>query len=455
MNRYLAVALLAFGLLHSSAVAQEKKRPPNIILILADDLGWTDVACCGKSYLPTPNLDRMAKQGVRFTSAYTAGPNCQPTRAALMSGQYGPRTGVFTVGTSARGEASQRKLVPVENTTKLPPETTTVAQALKKEGYATALFGKWHLGEDAKHHPSQRGFDEAVVSMGKHFEFKTNPPLKVAADAYLADFLTDHALRFIEKNKDRPFFLYLSHFGVHTPHQAKEALIKKNRAAPDPVYAAMIESLDESVGRVLATLAELGLDENTIIIFSSDNGGVGAGNNRPLRAGKGTLYEGGVRVPMIVRWNGVTPGGKTCDEPVISVDFFATFIDLAGSKGGAKLDGVSFRPLLREPTARLPREALYWHFPCYREALGKKKNKGGGIWRTTPGGSIRAGDWKLIEYFEDGRLELYNLKDDLGQANDLAAMMPDRTRQLHARLVEWRKSVNAPMPRSVDAGNGR
>jgi arylsulfatase A-like enzyme len=445
MNRFIPLVLVASTFLTPAAAHAQAKRP-NIVFILADDLGWTDVACCGKTYLHTPNIDRLAKQGLRFTSGYTCGPNCAPTRAALMSGLYGPRTGVFTVGTSARGQAAQRKIIPVENNTKLPLDVPTVAQSLKSLGYATAIFGKWHLGEDARHHPSKRGFDEAVVTMGRHFEFKTNPPVPVAKDAYLADFLTDLAVRFIEKNRDRPFFLYLPHFAVHTPHQAKAELVAKYRkmtgpgAPPDPVYAAMIESVDDSVGRVVAKLAELGLAENTIVIFSSDNGGVGAGNNRPLRGAKGMLYEGGVRVPLIVRWAGVTPAGKTCDEPVISVDFFPTFVELAGGRAGPKLDGVSFVPLLRDPSAHLARDALYWHFPCYLEGKGKK------TWRTTPAGSIRVGDWKLIEFFEDGKTELYNLRDDLGQKTDLAAKRPEKTRELQDKLKAWRRAVKAPMP---------
>ncbi|MFO0966287.1 MAG: sulfatase [Gemmataceae bacterium] len=432
--------------------------------MLADDLGWTDLGCYGSKYYKTPNIDRLARNGMRFTHAHSAGPNCAPTRAALMTGQYGPRTGVYTVGTGARGAAEGRKLVPVENVTQLPLDRVTVAQALKGLGYQTALFGKWHLGEKKEHHPAQRGFDEAIVSMGKHFNFVTNPKLPIAKDAYLADFLTDKALDFIQRNKDKPFFLYLAHFGVHTPLEAKPELLEKYRKKKgggghdNPVYAAMIESVDESVGRVVAMLERLKLTENTIVIFSSDNGGVGgyaaAGvkgarditNNAPLRGGKGMLYEGGVRVCWIVAWRGKVPAGGGSEEPIISVDLFPTCVDLAGGAGKAAvkqpLDGKSLAPLFLGKEKTLKRDALFWHFPGYLEAGAKATS-----WRTTPAGAIRAGDWKLLEFFEDGRLELYNLRDDPSQKNNLAAAEAERRRELHERLVAWRRDVKAPMPR--------
>jgi len=263
------------------AAGAEKTRGPNIVFILADDLGWTDLGCMGSKYYETPAIDRLAREGMKLTSYYHC-QNCAPTRAALMSGQYAPRTGVYTVGTLERGDAKFRKMAVPENNPRLPLDRVTVAQALQQAGYATALFGKWHLGESAEYHPSQRGFDEAIVSMGLHFKFKTNPAVKVDPDTYLADFLTDQAVRFIEKNRDRPFFLYLPHFGVHSPYQAKKELIARyEKKAPigghkSPVYAAMIDSVDQSVGRVLAKLDELKLAENTVVIFASDNGGVGA-----------------------------------------------------------------------------------------------------------------------------------------------------------------------------------
>jgi arylsulfatase A-like enzyme len=451
-----ALALVVFAAGPAACPAAE--RPPNIVFILADDLGWTDLGCMGSTYYETPAVDRLARGGMKFTNYYHC-QNCAPTRAALLTGQYPPRTGVYTVGSLVRGEAKFRKMNVPENRTQLPLEKVTIAGALKDAGYATAIFGKWQLGETPEYHPARRGFDEAIISRGRHFDFETKPPVEVPPGTYLADFLTDRAVGFIEKNKDRPFFLYLPHFGVHAPYQAKKELIaryqKKKPAGGhrDPVYAAMIDSVDQSVGRILAKLDALKLAGRTVVIFSSDNGGVGgyeaAGvkaravtDNAPLRGGKGMLYEGGVRVPLLVRWPGVIRPGTVCDRPAIHVDLFPTFLELAGARApaGQPLDGVSLVPLWKDPGAKLPRDALYAHFPGYLEGNGP------GNWRTTPVGTIRAGDFKLLEFFEDGRLELYNLKDDIGEKNDLAAKMPDKVKELQAKLAAWRKAVGAAMP---------
>lgn len=447
-----------------SMQAGQKNSKPNIIFILADDLGWTDLGCQGSKYYETPHIDKLAKQGLTFTNGYTAGPNCAPTRACLMTGRYCPRHGIYTVGSGERGLEKFRTLVPVPNQTNLPLDEVTVAQALKSNGYATAIFGKWHLGQKGQHLPGKRGFDQAIVSMGKHFDFVTQPKVDVPEGTYLADFLTGKAEKFMEDNKDRPFFLYLAHFAVHTPLQAKKKWIthfEKKQGVDghkNAVYAAMIASVDESVGRIMAKLAELKLEENTIVIFSSDNGGVGgyaaAGilgggeitTNLPLRAGKGTLYEGGVRVPFIFCWKGTIAPGSGCDEPIISVDMLPTFVELAGGKLNSKnpIDGVSIVPLLKSSgKAKLKRDALYWHFPGYLEANVQK-----GIWRTTPAGSIRSGDWKLIEFFQDKRIELYNLKTDLGQKKNLAKAMPEKAKELLDRLHAWQKEVKAPMPQA-------
>lgn len=437
---------------------QAAETPPNIIFILADDLGYTDVACFGSQYYETPHIDKLATQGMRLTRHHHC-QNCQPTRAALMSGQYAPRTGVYTVGSISRFPWQTRPLRPVDNVEALPLETITLAQTMKKAGYATGMFGKWHLGQDAKHHPAQRGFDEALVSMGKHFGFKTQPEVTHPPEQYLADFLTDKAVDFIQRHKDAPFFLYLPHYGVHSPHEAKAEIVERFKSkAPvgghhDPTYAAMIASVDESVGRVMAVLDELKLADNTVLIFTSDNGGVGgyaregikrAGkvtDNAPLRSGKGSLYEGGTRVPFIIRWPGVIKAGTSCDVPTIHVDVYPTFAEIgkASLPSGQTLDGESLVPLLRNPAARLQREAIYQHFPGY---LGAGEN----TWRTTPVGTIEVGDWKLMEFFEDGHLELYNLRDDLGEQKNLAAENPEKTKELHAKMIAWREAIKAPMP---------
>lgn len=431
---------------------------PNLIFILADDLGWTDLGCQGSGFYQTPNIDRLAREGLRVTSGYTCGPNCQPTRAALMTGLYGPRTGVYTVGGIDRFNWESRPLRPVDNVIKLPLQFPTIANVLSEAGYATAIFGKWHLGETQQHHPAQRGFDEAIVSMGKHFNFNTSPAVDVPDGAYLADFLTDRAEDFIRRHQNRPFFLYLPHFGVHSPYQAKPELIERFRNLPaaaghnNPVYAAMIASVDESVGRILKTLEELKLTQNTLVVFSSDNGGVGgyiregvkaAGDvtdNAPLRSGKGSLYEGGVRVPWIARWPGSIPPG-TSDTPVISVDMLPTFADLAGTPAAKRpaTDGISLVNFLRSGGKSPLERDLFWHFPGYLGA-------GPGRWRTTPVSAIRSGNWKLLQFLEDRHLELYDLHADEGQQHNLAETNPQKAAELLKKLEHWRTTVAAPIP---------
>ncbi len=461
--------------LFACALTAHAAKPPNIIFIMADDLGWTDTGTTGSKYYETPNLDRLATQGMKLTSHHHC-QNCTPTRAALMSGQYGARTGVYTVGGIGRFDWGTRPLRPVDNVTELPLDRDIIAKQLKAGGYATGMFGKWHIGENGDHYPGKRGFDEAITSAGVHFDFKTNPKTDYPPGTYLADFLTDNAVDFITRHKDGPFFLYLPHFGVHSPHQAKADLIAKFKPkAPagghnNPTYAAMIASVDESVGRVMKTLDDLKLADNTVLIFTSDNGGVGGydrpdglirepgmegkakkkkaddedgggiTDNAPLRSGKGSLYEGGTREPFIVRWPGVTKPGSTSDVPTAHVDIFPTFLEIAAApKPRQVLDGESLVKLLRDPAAKLQRDAIFQHFPGY---LGS----GPGLWRTTPVSLIHSGDWKLMEYLEDGRLELYNLRDDIGETKNLAKENPDKAKELLARLVAWRAEVKAPMP---------
>lgn len=437
--------------------ASHAATKPNIVFILADDLGYTDVACFGSKYYETPNIDKLATQGMKLTSHHHH-QNCQPTRAALMSGQYAPRTGVYTVGGTDRFDWSTRTLRPVDNVIELPIEKVTVAQTLKKAGYATGMFGKWHLGLKGEYHPGKRGFDEAIESSGKHFDFRTTPEVEYPKGQYLADFLTDKAVDFIQRHKAEPFFLYLPHYGVHSPHHAKSELIAKFKNKPgvgghnSPIYAAMIASVDESVGRVMAELEKQGIADNTVLIFSSDNGGVGGyeregvkggdiTDNAPLRSGKGSLYEGGTRVPFIVRWPGVTTAGSSSDTPTIHVDLYPTFMEIAGAPApeNQPLDGESLAPLFRDPKAALKRDAIFQHFPGY---LGAGEN----TWRTTPVGLIQSGPWKLMEFFEDKHLELYNLNDDIGETKNLATDQPDKAKELHAKMIAWRESVGAKMP---------
>lgn len=454
----LTFTLLAFFVIGSVNSAEIPERP-NVIYILADDLGYTDLACFGSQYYETPQLDQMAREGLRMTSAYTCGPNCQPTRAALMSGQYGVRTGIYTVGNIDRFDWQSRPLRPVDNLIQMPLDRTLLPQAFKSRDYATGIFGKWHLGEEGGHHPLKRGFDEGFVSAGKHFDFATRPPQDVPAGSYLADYLTDRAIEFIRHHQAEPFFLYLPHFGVHGPLQAKPELIERFKQKPshgghrDPVYAAMIYSVDESVGRIRAALRELKLEQKTLVVFTSDNGGVGgyarekiqsglvSTDNIPLRGGKGMLYEGGIRVPYIAEWPGVVPQGAASDEPINSVDLYPTLLEVVHAKPaqGQLLDGTSYLPFLLGQTKTKERPPLYWHFPGY---LGASNN----TWRTTPAGAIRWGDWKLIEFFEDDRRELYNLRNDLSEKEDLATVFPDRVETLYGLLQTWRQETKAPFP---------
>ncbi len=438
----------------NKAQCAEKQSVPNFIIILIDDMGWKDLGCFGSTFYETPHCDKLAAAGMRFTNAYAACPVCSPTRASILTGKYPARLHL-TDWLPGRTDRPSQKLLRPKFQQFLPLDEVTLAKALKPQGYVSASIGKWHLGGEA-HYPDKHGFDVNVGGThtgsppAGYFQFKT-PTLTARNDQeYLTDRLTEEAEKFIETNKDRPFFLYLAHYGVHIPLQAKKDVIAKyqarakpNQEQNNPIYAAMVESVDDSVGRVMKKLEELKIADRTVVFFFSDNGGLSvkegpntpATSNAPLRAGKGYLYEGGIREPMIVRWPGVVKPGGVCDVPVSSVDFYPTILEMAGVKTGEKpvIDGVSLLPLLKQ-RGDLKRSAIYWHYPHY-------SNQGG-----RPGGAVRAGDFKLIEFYEDGKLELYNLRDDIGEKTDLAARMPEKTKELHQMLVDWRKSVDAQMP---------
>jgi arylsulfatase A-like enzyme len=432
--------------------ADSPPQKPNIVFILIDDLGWADVGCFGSKYYETPHIDRLATQGMRFTDAYAACPVCSPTRASIMTGKYPARLHL-TDWIPGEGNSPSHALRVPNWTQFLPLAEVTVADALKSAGYVTASIGKWHLGGPA-YYPEHHGFELNVA--GTHFgqpasyfwpyEGKSHTVAGLKSGGhegeYLTDRLTAEAETFIDANKDRPFFLYFAHYAVHMPLQAKPAVLAKYKAKPpcggqnNPTYAAMIESVDDSVGRIQHKLQSLGIDERTLIVFMSDNGGLWpmSTSNAPLRAGKGYSYEGGIREPLIVKWPGTTRPGATCGVPVSSIDFFPTLLEIAGVPSPTKIDGRSLVPLL-EQTGPVERDALYWHYPHYW---------GGN--RVRPFGAVRAGDWKLIEFYEDMRVELYNLRDDLGEARDLARERPAKAAELRERLHDWRKSVSAQMP---------
>jgi arylsulfatase A-like enzyme len=446
-------SLLCLGLafLTNHVAAADKS---NVVLIVADDLGWADLGCYGSKFHRTPHLDKLAAAGVRFTDAYAACPVCSPTRAALMTGKYPARLHL-TDWLPGRPDRPDQRLARPAFRQQLPLEEVTLAEAFKATGYATGHIGKWHLGGDG-FGPRQQGFDLNIA--GDHtgtprsyfapYRNKTGtiPGLDTAPDGeYLTDRLAAEAEKFIAANKDRPFFLYLPHHAVHTPLRAKPDVVAKYErkivlgAQSNPVYAAMLESLDEAVGRVVARLDELNLTGRTVVIFTSDNGGLAtlegmktpATINAPLREGKGYLYEGGIRVPMIVKPAGtVKPGRATA--AVSSQDLFPTLCELCGVKPPANVDGVSFAPVLAGGPAPA-RDALYWHYPHYA-------NQG-----SRPGGAVREGDWKLIEFYETGRRELFDLKADPRESRNLAGEKPEVVKRLTDKLAAWRTDVGAQM----------
>jgi len=446
----------AAAVLPSSARAADKPSRPNIVFINMDDLGWKDVAFMGSKFYETPNLDKLAGEGMIFTNAYSNAANCAPSRACVMSGQYGPRHGVYTVGSSARGSAKTRKLIPIENRIDLPDDNVTIAEALKAAGYITATMGKWHLGKD----PKTQGFDVNVAGSSAghpptYFSPYRNKNLPDGPKGeHLPYRLTTEAIEFVQANKSRPFFLYLPYFSVHTPIQApKDITAKYKTKGPaggqgNATYAAMIESADTNIGRLMRKIDDLGLRDNTVVIFTSDNGGIAKiSTQAPARAGKGSYYEGGIREPLVVRWPAKIKAGSKCDTPVIGIDFYPTLLDITGAKkpAGKQLDGVSLMPLLTQ-SGKLAERALFWHFPIYLQKYSNEDGSRDPLFRTRPGCVVRLGGWKLHEYFEDGALELYNLKDDLGERNNLSAKMPDKAKELHAVMLRWRKETNAPVP---------
>jgi arylsulfatase A-like enzyme len=436
------------------AAAQKIATPLNFLFILIDDMGWRDLGCFGSSFYETPNIDRFGKQAVRFTNAYAACPVCSPTRASILTGKYPARLHL-TDWIPGRKQWPSARLITPQFKQELPLEEATIAQALKPLGYASASIGKWHLG-GPPFYPDRHGFDLNVGGTAKGQPASYFGPFDLpnlaggSKEEYLTDRLTVEAEKFLEVNRARPFFLYLPEFAVHMPLQAKQGAIehfagKAKPTAPqrDPVYAAMISSLDENVGRILRKLDDLRISERTVVFFMSDNGGLvyegkrpqPVTSNAPLRAGKGHLYEGGIREPMMVRWPGVTKPDTICDVPVSSIDFFPTILEMAGLKVDPRwaVDGVSLVPLLKR-TGSPRRDVLYWHYPHY-------SNQGG-----VPGGAVRAGDYKLIEFYEDGRLELYNLASDIRESEDLSRRDAKRAAELHEKLKRWRSAVGASMP---------
>ncbi|WP_414660741.1 sulfatase [Horticoccus sp. 23ND18S-11] len=454
---FLAALLVLAFTPRATAAAPAK---PNVVLILADDLGWTDLACFGSDLHETPALDQLARDGMKFTQNYSACTVCSPTRAALLTGKYPARLHVTDWIPGAMPD-NPKLLVP-DWTKFLALEETTLAKVFKAAGYTTASIGKWHLAKvgTQESYPEAHGFDVNIAGTDKAQPPTYYAPWKIPTltpegkdGEHVTDRLADEAVKFIERSKDQPFFLYLPHFAVHTPIQGRRDLTEKYRKKiaakgaatlthKNPDYAALTEGLDTAVGRVRAKLAELNLTERTIIVFTSDNGGritQGTTSNAPLRFGKASAYEGGVRVPLIVFAPRVTTAGTVSDAPVITMDLFPTLVELAGLPASAArtaVDGVSLASLLRGG-AKPTRDTLFWHYPHHQHY-----QLGG----TMPYGAIRAGDFKLVEFFNDMHSELYNVREDIGESRDLAAAQPQKVAELRARLHAWRQEFGAQMP---------
>ena len=457
-----------------SNVFAEQAKKPNIVFLLIDDLGWTDLGCYGSKYYETPNLDNLCKSGMKFTDAYAACPVCSPTRASIMSGKYPARLDTTDWFGAPQPYGVQKhwtktkKLLPAPYIEHLPLEEKTMAETFRENGYSTYFIGKWHLGGKG-FHPDQQGFDVNIGGChagnpGSYFApYKNIENLDAPDGEYLPERLANEAVKLINgSDAEKPFLLYYSMYSVHTPLQTKQMLKKKydekkatmglknevikegNRdvrsVQENEIYAGMMEAMDSSIGRLIDALKQKKLYDNTIFVFMSDNGGLSTSEGRPtcnlpLRCGKGWLYEGGIREPMFVVWPGVVTPGTVCDEPVISTDFYPTLLDMASlpKQESQHTDGVSFVSLLKG-AKNLNRKAIYWHYPHYG-------NQGG-----APGSAVRCGDYKLIEWLEDGKLELFNLREDIGEKNDLSAKMPKKVKELHEMLCKWRKDVDAKMP---------
>jgi arylsulfatase A-like enzyme len=451
-----ALAAISFGGSAFAATAQ-----PNILLIFADDLGYKDTGFTGSDFYETPNLDQLAARGMVFNQAYAGAGNCAPSRACLHSGQYSPRTGVYAVGTTDRGPITLQRMIPIPNREDLARETVTVAEALQEAGYATGLFGKWHLSGHPNTQPTQQGFDTYYDSRSPDPNRRRDEP----EDPKGAYSLTRAAGEFFAKNRTRPFFAMVAHHAIHGSLEARPASLAKFKAKKpganhsNPLYAACIYDLDDSIGVLLKQLRDLGLEENTLVLFTSDNGATGASLQEPLRGNKGAYYEGGVREPFIAAWPGKIAPGTRSDVPIINVDFYPTFLAAAGAPVPKRkvLDGENLLPLFTGKAPALQRSAIFWHFPGYLDAPVTRGRDP--IFRTRPTTAMRSGNWKLHFYHEEWQLdggreklatnravELYDLAADPGERHDLALTNPKKRDELLDQMLAWLKSTNAKMP---------
>lgn len=459
MNRF--IVLFSLSIIISASNCKKVSTTttkPNILIINIDDLGWRDFGCMGSEFYNTPNIDQLAKQGMLFTNGYASAANCAPSRACLMTGQWPQRHGIYTVGSSERGKAKDRKLIPTPNTQYLDSNQWIIPKFLKSEGYTTCHAGKWHLSND----PTRYGFDQNIGGSRAGHPRSYYPPyknvdLKAEQGEYLTDLVMTHAIDFVQ-SAQQPFFLYYAPYAVHTPIQGVDSLKEKYQNKPawnkqqNIDYATMIENLDRNIGRLLRALSDQNTLENTFIVLTSDNGGLyGITYQLPLRAGKGSYYEGGIRVPFLFVWNNHIPADVSNDTPVSNLDIFPTLVELLAKEADSPtLDGQSLMPLLTGKETWEPRP-LFWHFPIYLQAYDVNDNQNrDALFRTRPGSVIRQGNWKLHHYFEDNGLELYNLTEDLSEQKNLAKENPEKVKELYARLDAWRKETNAPVPTELN-----
>ena len=447
MNRKILNMLAGAIVVAPTITFASNNEKPNIVIFLVDDFGWKDLSCYGSKYYETPAVDKFAREGVRFTNAYSACTVCSPSRAALMTGKYPARLHLTDwIPGHSKPEA---KLAVPDWTMFLPTKEHTLAEILKENGYQTASIGKWHLGDDSIYWPENQGFDLNVGgylkgSPNSYFSPYKNPRMKDGLTGeYLTDRLTDESIGFIRKNQKNPFFLYLSHYAVHTPFQAKKEMIEKYKSKtdpdnnkPNPVYAAMVESMDQSLEKVLKELALLKLTSKTYIFFLSDNGGLcpQATTNYPLREGKGTAYEGGVRTPLIICGPEI-PKGKVVDDPSITMDVFATILDILNIQKQDGNDGKSLVPVLKGE-GKMAERPLFWHYPHYHTQ------------GATPYSAVRLNKWKFYYFYEDGHSELYDLEADLSEKTDISSRYPEKATELNQLLQGWLKETNAQFPTS-------
>jgi len=436
---------------------KESLEKPNIVLFVADDLGWSDLSCMGSEYYETPNIDKLSKSGMTFYNGYASSANCAPSRATMLSGKYHTEHGIYTVGNSDRGSRKTRKIIPIETKTTLDLDFFVIPEMLKEMGYINGHFGKWHLG-DVGFHPEQSGFDVNIGGNkhggpGGYFAPYPNPQLENEPKGeYLTDRIGDEVVKFIDINKENNFFAYVPFFSVHTPIQSKPDYQKKysnkdsneyhNRAD----YAGMIQSLDENIGKILDKIDALNLSENTLIIFTSDNGGIRAISNQyPLRAGKGSYYEGGIKVPMIFSWTGKIEAKTESYERVSNLDFYPTIKKLVGYNESIDLDGEDLTPIFKGE--KLKKRELYFHFPVYLEPYRVQLDSGTDpLFRTRPGTVIIKDNWKLHHYYEDNKFELYDLEKDVSESENLSEINKEKKNELLIDLNNWRKTNNAPIP---------